>query len=232
MAEQAALLPGTLDVLILKSVSLGPLHGYAVLARIEQITQRRAPRRTGRALPRALPSRASGAARHRVGHVRQQPPREVLQSHRGGTEAAPRGNRELESSRDGDVVGVESASVRRLRRRHVETDSGPSHARRSADGVRTRHGRRDAVSPRGPHRRLDPRRAHARGRGAARARWSSARWRNTRRSPARARASGCSTKRAATPATRSAPSPGTGPSPRRPSSRSRSASAPTRRSSA
>jgi PadR family transcriptional regulator, regulatory protein PadR len=39
MAEQATLLPGTLDVLILKSVSLGPLHGYAVLARIEQITQ-------------------------------------------------------------------------------------------------------------------------------------------------------------------------------------------------
>ena len=38
MAEQADLLPGTLDVLILKSVSLGPLHGYAVLARIEQIT--------------------------------------------------------------------------------------------------------------------------------------------------------------------------------------------------
>ena len=39
MTEEAALLPGTLDVLILKSVSLGPLHGYAVLARIEQITQ-------------------------------------------------------------------------------------------------------------------------------------------------------------------------------------------------
>ncbi|MGZ5374775.1 MAG: hypothetical protein ACXWDK_10960 [Aeromicrobium sp.] len=39
MAELADLLPGTLDVLILKSVSLGPLHGYAVLARIEQITR-------------------------------------------------------------------------------------------------------------------------------------------------------------------------------------------------
>src|ERR671913_2296045 len=38
MAPQADLLPGTLDVLILKAVSLGPLHGYAVLARIEQIT--------------------------------------------------------------------------------------------------------------------------------------------------------------------------------------------------
>lgn len=39
MAEQADLLPGTLDVLILKAVSLGPLHGYGVLLRIEQITQ-------------------------------------------------------------------------------------------------------------------------------------------------------------------------------------------------
>lgn len=38
MAEPADLLPGTLDVLILKAVSLGPLHGYGVLLRIEQIT--------------------------------------------------------------------------------------------------------------------------------------------------------------------------------------------------
>lgn len=35
---QADLLPGTLDLLILKAVSLGPLHGYGVLQRIEQIT--------------------------------------------------------------------------------------------------------------------------------------------------------------------------------------------------
>ena len=38
MAKPADLLPGTLDLLILKSVSLGELHGYAVLLRIEQIT--------------------------------------------------------------------------------------------------------------------------------------------------------------------------------------------------
>ncbi len=36
--EQAKLLPGTLDLLILKAVSLGPLHGYGVLLRIGQIT--------------------------------------------------------------------------------------------------------------------------------------------------------------------------------------------------
>ena len=38
MPVQAELLPGTLDVLILKAVSLGRLHGYGVLHRIEQIS--------------------------------------------------------------------------------------------------------------------------------------------------------------------------------------------------
>jgi transcriptional regulator len=38
MAEQAELLRGTLDLLILKAVSLGPVHGYGVLLRIEQIS--------------------------------------------------------------------------------------------------------------------------------------------------------------------------------------------------
>ncbi|HEY6369493.1 MAG TPA: PadR family transcriptional regulator [Candidatus Sulfotelmatobacter sp.] len=39
MKEQARVLPGTLDLLILKAVSLGPLHGYGVLLRIEQISR-------------------------------------------------------------------------------------------------------------------------------------------------------------------------------------------------
>ena len=38
MAARVDLLPGTLDVLVLKAVSLGPLHGYGVLLRIQQIT--------------------------------------------------------------------------------------------------------------------------------------------------------------------------------------------------
>lgn len=40
MSGHAQLLPGTLDLLILKAVSLGPLHGYGVLLRIEQISGR------------------------------------------------------------------------------------------------------------------------------------------------------------------------------------------------
>jgi len=38
MAKTADLLPGTLDMLILKAVSLKPLHGYGILQRIRQIS--------------------------------------------------------------------------------------------------------------------------------------------------------------------------------------------------
>lgn len=39
MNERAQILPGTLDLLILKAVSLGPLYGYGILLRITQISQ-------------------------------------------------------------------------------------------------------------------------------------------------------------------------------------------------
>jgi PadR family transcriptional regulator PadR len=38
MGKTAELLPGTLDMLILKAVSLQPLHGYGVLERLRQIS--------------------------------------------------------------------------------------------------------------------------------------------------------------------------------------------------
>jgi PadR family transcriptional regulator PadR len=38
VSPEAELLPGTLDLLILKAVSLGAEHGYGVLLRIAQIT--------------------------------------------------------------------------------------------------------------------------------------------------------------------------------------------------
>ena len=41
MTRQLELLQGTLDMLILKAVSLGPLHGYGVLLRIQQISKDR-----------------------------------------------------------------------------------------------------------------------------------------------------------------------------------------------
>ena len=39
--KQNDLLQGTLDMMVLKAVSLGPLHGYGVLLRIQQISGNR-----------------------------------------------------------------------------------------------------------------------------------------------------------------------------------------------
>jgi len=39
VGKTAILLPGTLDMLILKAISLRPLHGYGVLLRIRQISK-------------------------------------------------------------------------------------------------------------------------------------------------------------------------------------------------
>jgi transcriptional regulator len=58
MAPEAELLPGTLDLLILKAVSLGAEHGYGMLLRIEHIT--------GNAL--TLEQGALYPARYRVEH--------------------------------------------------------------------------------------------------------------------------------------------------------------------
>ncbi|HXD48935.1 MAG TPA: PadR family transcriptional regulator [Gemmatimonadaceae bacterium] len=45
------ILPGTLDLLILKAVSLGPQHGYGVLLRIEQISRGHLPVQQGTLYP-------------------------------------------------------------------------------------------------------------------------------------------------------------------------------------
>ena len=39
MPKSTELLQGTLDLLILKAISLGPLHGYGVLLRLQQISK-------------------------------------------------------------------------------------------------------------------------------------------------------------------------------------------------
>ena len=83
MNEASGLLPGTLDLLILKAVSLGKLHGYGVLLRIQQISGGALQIQQGALYPGALPARTAGADRERVGHVRQQPAGEVLSPDRG-----------------------------------------------------------------------------------------------------------------------------------------------------
>ena len=58
--KQMELLQGTLDMLILKAVSLGPLHGYGVLLRIQQISKDRLEIQQGSLYPALYRLEAQG----------------------------------------------------------------------------------------------------------------------------------------------------------------------------
>ena len=77
MVPEAELLPGTLDLLILKAVSLGAEHGYGVLLRIEHLTGNALAIEQGALYP-ALYRLEHRGLLDRVGHVRQQPQGQVL----------------------------------------------------------------------------------------------------------------------------------------------------------
>ncbi len=51
MTKRLDLLQGTLDMLIFKAVSLGPLHGYGVLLRIQQISGEQLEIQQGSCIP-------------------------------------------------------------------------------------------------------------------------------------------------------------------------------------
>ena len=96
MNDQAQLLPGTLDLLILRAVSLGPLHGYGILLRIGQISGNALLIEQGALYPALFRLRSPGPAESELGNVGQQPPRQVLRAHRRRPQAPARRDRELE----------------------------------------------------------------------------------------------------------------------------------------
>ena len=81
-SDDLELLRGTLDLLVLKTLSWGPMHGLAVLQWIERIDTTTPPGRRGRALPRAPSHGRQRLARRRMGTYRRRPAREILSAHR------------------------------------------------------------------------------------------------------------------------------------------------------
>ena len=78
MPKAQDLLQGTLDMLILKAVSLGPLHGYGVLLRIQQISGERLQIQQGSLYPALYRLEHQGLIKQRMGRVGQQAQGEVL----------------------------------------------------------------------------------------------------------------------------------------------------------
>ncbi len=60
MGKDVDVLQGTLNLLILKAISLGPLHGYAVLLRIQQMSGERMEIQQGTLYPALFKLEAQG----------------------------------------------------------------------------------------------------------------------------------------------------------------------------
>jgi DNA-binding PadR family transcriptional regulator len=82
--QKADLLQGTLDILILKALSLGPLHGYGVIQRIRQLTDKLLEVEQGSLYPAVYRTRAARLDQFQVGSDRDRPPGQVLHADEGG----------------------------------------------------------------------------------------------------------------------------------------------------
>jgi hypothetical protein len=94
MAERAQILPGTLDLLILKAVSLGPLYGYGILLRIQQISHGALLIEQGALYPCSVSTGTAGIVEGSLGHIGEQPTDQVLRADNRRAETfAPAGGR-------------------------------------------------------------------------------------------------------------------------------------------
>jgi DNA-binding PadR family transcriptional regulator len=75
---KADLLQGTLDILILKALSLGPLNGYGVIQRIRQSSDELLEVEQGSLYPAVYRTRATRLGQFQVGGARDRPPGQVL----------------------------------------------------------------------------------------------------------------------------------------------------------
>jgi DNA-binding PadR family transcriptional regulator len=75
---KADLLQGTLDLLILKALSLGPLHGHGIIRRIRQLSDELLEVEQGSFYPAVYRTRAARMDQVQVGGARDRPQGQVL----------------------------------------------------------------------------------------------------------------------------------------------------------
>ena len=76
--SKADLLQGTLDLLILKALSLGPLHGYGIIQRLRQLSDELLEVEQGSLYPAVYRTPAARLDQFQVGRDRDRPPGQVL----------------------------------------------------------------------------------------------------------------------------------------------------------
>ena len=96
------LLPGTLDLLVLRTLERGPMHGYGIAQHLLTTTRERSAGGRELALPGAAAPAAERLGQGRVGHLRQQPAGALLHADRRRPQAAGRRARWLRPDRRRD----------------------------------------------------------------------------------------------------------------------------------
>src|SRR5213593_4139349 len=92
---KAEVLQGTLDLMVLKTLdTLGPLHGYGIARRIEQVSENLLQMNQGTLYPALLRLQQKGWITSRVGRFGEQPACEILLAHQGRAETT--GSRDSE----------------------------------------------------------------------------------------------------------------------------------------
>ena len=89
------LVQGTLDLLVLRTLAPGPMHGYGIATAGPRANRRRPGHRRRRALPGAPSARPPGPGRGRVAAVGEQPARALLHADTGRAQAVARGDGQL-----------------------------------------------------------------------------------------------------------------------------------------
>ena len=95
MKPKSDLLQGTLDLLILRTLAAGDMHGWGIAQRLQQISQDVLQVNQGSLYPALYRLEQQGWIEAGVGRLREQPARQVLPADQVGPQAAGRGNGEL-----------------------------------------------------------------------------------------------------------------------------------------
>ena len=106
--RRVTLLQGTLDLLILKALSAGALHGLGVSRRIKQITGGTFVVQPGSLFPALHRLEEAGWLYIRLAPLREQPTCEVLHAHKGRTPTTGRRSHTVESDFAGNCARDES----------------------------------------------------------------------------------------------------------------------------